>query len=435
MRRMDTESQRIYDRMSLHKLMLAHPNWTAAQLAAEMGRSERWGRKWVKRLKAVETPNFAMYLSQSRAPKTRPRQTDETVKDVICELRETLSEEYHRPAGARLICHYLLQDFTLKETDYFIPTSSRTITKILRERGYIQDAPKVERMPLTLCEPMEEWEMDFCEIRLQDGRFEFFLVVDRGTSRVVYLEGCEGYRADTALMAVFRLFLLNGLPKRLRFDRDSRFVWSWTADSFPAPLIRFLHVVGVEPVVCPPRRPDKKPYVERCVRTFKHEWLDRFSLDTMADCYEALEAFPHYHNAQRIHMGRACKGRTPDEAFPNLPALPQLPDVVMPNDWLKAQHGRVFRRTIRSNGMIQVDKHLYYIDHKLAKSPVLVHLDTHNHCLRVTLNGKPIPKALPLKDLHPDQLDIQDYLKILQEESISIAYHRQMMWMQSGEAA
>lgn len=62
---------------------------------------------------------------------------------------------------------------------------------------------------------MEEWELDFCEIQLPDGRFEFFLVVDRGTSQVVYLESCEGYRADTALMTVCRLLLHSGLPQRL----------------------------------------------------------------------------------------------------------------------------------------------------------------------------------------------------------------------------
>lgn len=117
---------------------------------------------------------------------------------------------------------------------------------------------------------MEEWEMDFCEIHLEDGNFEFFLVVDHGTSRVVYLEGCEGYRADTALTAVFRLLLLCGLPQRLRFDRDPRFVWSWSTDSFPASLIKLLHVLGMEPAICPPRRPDMKPYVERCVRTLKN---------------------------------------------------------------------------------------------------------------------------------------------------------------------
>jgi hypothetical protein len=53
----------------------------------------------------------------------------------------------------------------------------------------------------------------------------------------------------------------------------------------------------------------------------------------------------------------------------------------------------------------------------------------------VTLDGKPLAKPLPLKDLQPPQLDLQDYLKILQEEAMSIAAYRHMQWMQSGEAA
>jgi hypothetical protein len=39
---MDTESQRIYDRMRLHNLQLAQPTWSPAQLAATIGCSERW---------------------------------------------------------------------------------------------------------------------------------------------------------------------------------------------------------------------------------------------------------------------------------------------------------------------------------------------------------------------------------------------------------
>lgn len=65
---MDTESERIYDRMRLHKLMEKYPLWMPAQLAAALGRSERWARKWVRRLKAVTEPSFRVYLSQSRAP-------------------------------------------------------------------------------------------------------------------------------------------------------------------------------------------------------------------------------------------------------------------------------------------------------------------------------------------------------------------------------
>ena len=161
---MDTESERIYDRMSLHRQMREHPSWSPAQLAEAVGRSARWGRKWVKRLRSEAAPSFKMYWSQSRAPKRRPRQTEEPVKDAICTLRERLSEAYHRPAGARLIAQSLQKEMVLRENHAFIPTSSRTINKILRERGYLYDAPKVEHIPLNLCAPMEEWEMDFCEI-------------------------------------------------------------------------------------------------------------------------------------------------------------------------------------------------------------------------------------------------------------------------------
>ena len=284
--------------------------------------------------------------------------------------------------------------------------------------GYISDQKKRDPRPLTLSPPMEEWEMDFCEIRLEDGRFEFLLVVDRGTSRVVYIEGCDGYNAESALMAVFRLFLLNGLPKRLRFDRDPRFVWSWSTDSYPAPLIRLLRVLGIQEVICPPRRPDKKPYVERCVRTFKEEWLDRFSLNTLADVYEVLDAFPHYHNAERLHQGRACQGRTPDAAFPNLPQLPTLPETVQPTRWLRPDHGRVFRRRVTSNGTLQIDKHVYYIDQNLAKQRVLVHLDAEKPCLWVSHEGKPV-KQWPIKGLSDGELDLQAYLLMLQDEARS----------------
>lgn len=432
---MDSESERVYDRMRLYKLSQAHPEWKSPQLAQEVGRSERWVRKWLVRFRETGDKNVQMFQSQSRRPKERPRQTSDEVKDIICEWREHLTEQYHRPAGAGLIQTHLKEDERLQDGKRFVPRSSRTITRVLRERGYIQDRQERQRMPLELVPPMEEWEMDFCEIRLEDGRFEFFLVVDRGTSRVVYLEGSEGYRAESALLAVARLFALNGLPKRLRFDRDPRLVWSWSADSFPAPFIRLLHALNVEPVICPPRRPDKKPYVERCIRTFKHEWLDRFSLNTMADVYEALNAFPHYHNAQRRHFGRACAGKTPDEAFPQLPILPALPDGVNPNRWCEVEHGRTFRRRIRANGTIQVDKHVYYIDEKLARQSALVHLNGYHKRFLITVNGKLLPKPLAIKDILPDQLDLQAYLKVLQEEARSIADYRRMVWMKTGEAA
>jgi len=94
---MDTESQRVYDRMRLYQLMHTHPDWSPKSVAETIGRSERWGRTWVQRLKAIATPPLSLFRSQSRAPKSNS---------------------------------------ALRQADLRLPTSSRTISQILRERGY-----------------------------------------------------------------------------------------------------------------------------------------------------------------------------------------------------------------------------------------------------------------------------------------------------------
>ena len=155
-----------------------------------------------------------------RRPKRSPHLTDSSIQDRICVLRQTLSEQFHCRAGAKTI-HAIL---SATASDPMLIPSPCTIHTILQRRGVIAPRPKPVRQPLVLPPPMEEWEMDFGQIYLgpEEGIFEFFLVVDRGTSRVIYLEGSRGYTAETALEAVARLFILYGMPSRLRFDRDPR---------------------------------------------------------------------------------------------------------------------------------------------------------------------------------------------------------------------
>lgn len=432
---MNSECRRIYHRMQLYVLAEKHPHWHTASYATYLDKSERWVRKWLHRFETHEDSTLGMFLSESRAPKTQHRQTAPEVKKLIGDLREELSETYHRTAGAKLIRHELLQRDDLKDQGFFVPRSLSTINAILKELGYIQPRKTRYREPVQLPEPNEEWEMDFGEIRLnEETKLEFFIVVDRGTSRVIYLEGSIGYHAETALEAVARLLVVQGLPQRLRFDRDPRFVGSWTGDSYPSALVRFLRVVGVEPVVCPPRRPDLKPFVERCIRTLKEEWLDRYPTDNFADAMEVLPEFIYYHNAERVHFGRACNGQIPNDAFPALPTLPNLPETVAPNSWLEADDRRLFRRRITSNGSIQIDKHRYYIDRKLAKTEVLIYLDAPRQQFLVTQEGQVI-HSLDIKGLHPETLSFQDYLYLIKQEARSIEMHRFMTWYQVGEIA
>ena len=268
---MDKESCRIFDRMFLHRLIAKHQDWSNARLAREIGRSEAWVRKWRFRVLNPYVNNFEKYLSKSRAPKIRHGEVDTYIEDVICDLREELTEHYGRPAGPVTIIQALEERADLLDEGYHLPTSTKTVAKILKKRGYVATKRKRFRIPVILPPPNEEWEIDFGLLKLGDGTwFEFFVVIDRGTSRVIYLEGCERYNAETALEAIARLFLIHGCPKRIRMDRDTRFVGAWTSDSYPSALLRFIRNLDIEPIICPPRRPDLKPFVERVIYTIKN---------------------------------------------------------------------------------------------------------------------------------------------------------------------
>src|SRR5436190_2232840 len=80
-------------------------------------------------------------------------------------------------------------------------------------------------------------------------------------------------RFSRLLAAAGRTILLPGFPPPLRIRPDGPPVCPLTTrcqSSSPAVL---LHSFGVEPLICPPRRPDLKPFVERCIRTLKYECL------------------------------------------------------------------------------------------------------------------------------------------------------------------
>lgn len=174
--------------------------------------------------------------------------------------------------------------------------------------------------------------------------------------------------------------------------------------------------------------------LERCVFTVKHEWLDRFSLETIADVYDVLPDFIFYHNAERVHFGRACQGKTPDQAFPELPALPHLPETVHPDAWLQAYHGRVFRRRVSSNGTIQIDKYTYYVDKGLAKQRVLVHLDAEQQAFLMSCAEK-IVKQLDIKGVITEELDFGTYLIVMKQEARSIDWPLQTTWRKTGDFA
>jgi transposase InsO family protein len=422
------ETEWVVSRVALYQTWREHPQWSTSQLAQAVKRSVSWVKKWRNRFR--EQPLKAeVFRSRSRRPKQVKPRIHPLVVEAILSLRDSLSEQYHRRAGAKLILYHLHEDEHLKAGGYWLPRSTKTIRRILKAHGRIRPKPVVIHVPVERPAPMAEWELDFAETHQYGGEAgsEFLVVVDRGTSILVHTEARSGFHAHTALQSIAELFLLKGLPQRVRFDRDSRLFGSWTRDSYPSPLVRFLRCLGIEPVICPPRRPDLKPFVERCIRTLKDECLRVHRPNNLPLMNSQLEEFGHFYNNERPHQGLSCQNQAPYRAFPQLPALPELPEMVDPDRWLQAYHGRVYRRHVNANGSVMIDRYRYYLGKAYAGQWVAFHLDARRGMFQVQLNGRVIAQ-FAVQGLHTTHLPLQAYLDLMMQEAQSIEQFRLQHW-------
>jgi hypothetical protein len=261
------EEQWMMDRAKLRQLMHDHPGWSTKDYVETLGRSRKWVQKWKQRLQAAEPDNDAVLYSQSRARKIRPEPYHPAVIERILQLRDEPPEAVPRRLGATTILYYLHQDPALQVSQHRLPRSTSTIWKILNENQRLLRPVKLERQPFERPEPMDTWEIDFTDVRTATAtasdkhghQVEAFAVVDRGTSILVDLQASDNYHAQTALLAMASTLIQHGLPRCIVFDRDPRFVGSWTADEFPSVFMRFLLNLGIAIEVCPPQRPDLKP--------------------------------------------------------------------------------------------------------------------------------------------------------------------------------
>ncbi len=406
------EAQWELDRLRLYQLVRAHPDWSRPRLAAAIGYSVSWVKKWLRRFRAFNPPSLSMFKRRVRVNAVRPRQVMPAVRDAILSLRDELKAIYGRVVGPKPILYHLHEDTALRERGLYLPRSPRTIWQVLRAGGRIPTRVR-EHHPLTRPEPLQHWEMDFGEVAT---RLEFLTVMDRGTSSMVKLAGAVHYNAASALLTVAQLLLERGLPAMLRFDNDPRFVGNWLSDGFPSPLMRFLWCLGVEPDLVASGKPQHKPFAERSVRTVKYECLSRALPEYWSARADMLDTYATFFNHGRANQSLVCGNRPPYVAFPTLPTLPAVPDEVDPDAWLAHYHRRVFRRRVGRNGMIAVGRHDYYVGYRHAGTPVGVLLDAKRRVFTV-LAGASVIAEQEIKGLVGQHLPFQDYLQRMLEEA------------------
>ncbi len=241
---------------------------------------------------------------------------------------------------------------------------------------------------------------------------EVLNVIDEGTSVLVDAQVGADFHAETTLEALADLFVRQGLPQVVRLDRDVRFVSSPSGSDFPSALVRFCECLGVGVLLCDPHHPQQNGFVERYHRTYQEECLAVERPTTLDEVREVTAEFAQHYNWSRPHQGCSCGNRPPRVAFPRLPQLPAVPDLVNPDRWLHVRDGLHLVRLVRRDGTVRVDLKSYYVGRALAGQHVALHLSAAIHALLV-VHAHQLIKTLPLKGLAGQALRFEAFVQLM----------------------
>jgi hypothetical protein len=223
----------VADRSLLLALWQQHPEWTNPTLAQATGRSLAWVKKWKARFRAhPDDPDviWGRTSASSTAAPFAPR-----VIEQILAIRDTPPEQLQRTPGPRAILYFLPRSPEVHGER--LPRSTRTIWKILRAHDRIPQHRRRPHGAQERPEPLVELQLDFKDVvqvdplasTKQAHAVEVFDAVDVGTSLWLMGEPSATYTAATVFAPLLHLLQQIGLPERVRFDRDPRFLGSTPA--------------------------------------------------------------------------------------------------------------------------------------------------------------------------------------------------------------
>jgi len=210
----------------------------------------------------------------------------------------------------------------------------------------------------------------------------------------------------------------HGLPARLTFDNDPRFVGSPSGRDFPSALVRFLWCVGVQPHVIPRIRPDLNAYVERFHRTLGQECLQVHRPGTREQVWEVTEAYLSHYNEERPNQARSCGNQPPGVACSAFPSLPAVPQTVDPDRWLLQVNQQAFCSDRTGRRGCHHQPRGYYVSRTLAGQRVTCLVNAAARQFDLWHAGVYI-KSVPIKGLHGKTMPFEEYVTLMKQEARS----------------
>lgn len=163
-----------------------------------------------------------------------------------------------------------------------------------------------KRVPKRVLRPLvapaglnESWAIDFMTDTLYDGRrFRTVNVIDEGNREALAIEVSPSLPSVRVMAVLDELIAQHGTPRAIRCDNGPEFTSST--------LTTWSKARGITMQYIQPGKPSQNAFMERFNRTYRHEILDAYVFESLADVRELTTDFLHNYNTRRPHdsLGR-----------------------------------------------------------------------------------------------------------------------------------
>lgn len=270
----------------------------AVRVARDLGRSEWWIHKWLRRYTAE---GEAGLRDRSRAPQRRPNATAETVVAKILEVRRVLEESEFLGVGAEAILYEM-------ELESFEPRPSKaTVERVLARAGATRRTRKRQRgserhRPRPVTAAPGVWQQaDWVGPRYLRRRVSFSSVhlVDVGGGGAAAAQYPNRRLVNAAAFFTDKAWPTLGIPWSVQLDN----AFCYTTHKLdPWNLfIRTCLFFGVEVVISPPNELGWAQHVESFNNLWQSRTIRRHQFENVEQVKASSDRFCDYYNHHRPH--------------------------------------------------------------------------------------------------------------------------------------
>jgi putative transposase len=333
-----------------------------AEIAAVLGRSDRWVRKWVTRAEE-DTAGQDWAGGRSRAPRRSPRRTSDEVRALVLDARDRLEANPRSQFGALAIA------WELRRLGVDPLPGEWTINRIVAAAGRTRPRRRAPRyvakgVPYGWASAVAAGECHQGDLvgprHLEGGiRFSALNVIDVG-SHTLGSHIVERAWPPGLAVGFVAIWSRIGLPARVQLDNHSnlRGAIPPLAAHF-GPVVATCLDLGVVPRFIPLREPWRNGIVEHFNDTWERSFFRTARFSSLEELRAENAAFETFHN--RHHRYRAHRGASPTEIL--TPGSRPTPEPGYRPPTRLPTKGRIEAvRFVRSASVVELWGHRIHVD-------------------------------------------------------------------------